>query len=253
MKRTRAALVGLATVALASLTLASPAAAADPHVAQGTWQLRDWEGPYPDVDTSPASLSTVTCDQVTLIKPDTPDEPVVYPPTGNGDIGTSYENTDLNLPVNNGYQLLVDYTLSNTANAGAGAVRMFVYDTAGADTLNTAPSFPGIVGVSTVIAPESTPGTLSLNFTTGATIRTFGLTYDASNDTEATATFTNLRLEYFNNDNKVTVPISFCEPEAEEMPATGDSLTPILLSAAGLLVIGTVTVVITTRRRNRRA
>ena len=43
MKRIIAVLAGLATVVLVSLTVASPAAAADPHFAQGTWQLRDWD------------------------------------------------------------------------------------------------------------------------------------------------------------------------------------------------------------------
>ena len=180
----------------------------------------------------------------------------MYPPTGNGDIGTSYENTDLNLPVNSGYKLLVDYTLSATANAGAGAVRMFVlrHRRRGHPQCSHRASLVGRRRPGVRRSPrKSLSGTLSLDFTTAATIRTFGLTYDASNDTEGTVTFTNLRLEYFTTgtDIKVTVPVSFCVPEEpeEEMPPTGNHVTSILMVAAGLLVVGTVAVVFATRRR----
>lgn len=256
MKRFSAAVAALAIAGLGTFAVASPAGAAetDPHYATGEWQLRDWEGPYPDVDTSPATLSEASCEEVVLTKPDVPsDGTALYGPSPDGDIGTSYENTDLGLAVAAGDIIAVEYELSSVDNAAAGAVRMFAYDTADADTLNAAPTF------GPAIAPTTgTTGTLTLTFAAAGTVGTFGLAYDASNDTEGTVTFSGLRLV---KADKSELQISLCakpEPPAATtttttttsgaLANTGSNLTAVLAVAA-VLVLGGATVLILARRR----
>jgi LPXTG-motif cell wall-anchored protein len=216
--------------------------AADPHYATGAWQLRDIK-----TEWVPASESEVDdgCDEVTLVKPA-------------GDTGTSLENTNLALPVDVGDILKVEYDMSDTANAGAGAVRMFVYDTANADTNIDGPSFAGVTGngpdtsVSWFIVPDtSTTGTATLTFTQAGTIGSFGLTYDASNATAGSVTFSNLRIGALGEDD---TPISFCakpRPPAGggSLANTGTSLTTVIAVAAALIVVGIGAVLVARRRR----
>lgn len=265
MNRARVTLAMLAAIGLGTLMVAAPATAEelpDIHYATGAWALQDWEGPYPDVENYPAELSEASCDEVVLAKPDTPAEPVIYAPTGNGDIGTSYETTDLALAVEAGDVISVEYELSHVDNALAGAVRMFAYDSVGADTLNVAPTF------GPAIAPTSgTTGTLVLPFAADDTIGTFGLTYDASNDTEGTVTWTNLQLEHTDGEQKIYTPISFCpkpvEPTTTTVTVTTTTTAPgrtladtgmntftlvlvsLVIIAGGVLLVG-----LTRRRRS---
>ncbi|HEY7225917.1 MAG TPA: LPXTG cell wall anchor domain-containing protein [Micromonosporaceae bacterium] len=265
MSRTRTiAAIVVAALGLAGLVafVASPANATepDPHYATGAWRARDWTGAYPDVQASDASGSTATCDTVTLVKPDVnADQDAIYGPSADGDVGTSYENGDLNLAVSAGDKLLVDYTLDDVADAAAGAVRMFAYSEVDADTLNVAPT------LGFVAAPGSTPGTIELDFAADTTVHTFGLTYDASNDTEGTVTFTNLRSESTDGATKVVTSIAFCaqpRPTATgttpapttsgtggTLPKTGSPVTAIAGVAFAFVVIGALAIVAVRRRR----
>lgn len=159
-------------IALGSLVLSSPAVAQSEHYPDAAWQVRDVTcDPYPDCTWVDAAESEVVdATTVTLSKPD-------------GPTGTSIETTNLNLPVDTTETFMtVDYTADGDVFAN-GAVRMFYYDHADADTIEDAPT-------STAIADGS--GTLSIPIPTGTTIGTMGLTYDASNDTDGAVTFNNL-------------------------------------------------------------
>src|SRR5690606_5087506 len=126
-----------------------------------------------DTGFSPATLSQIVDqDTVALTKPA-------------GDTGTSIETTDLGLAVTAGDTLTVQVSLVGPASTDAGAVRMFVYDHPGADTLTEAPQ-------AVMAAAGSGPLTLTVPFT--GTIGTMGLVYDASNSSAGTVEFSNLRL-----------------------------------------------------------
>lgn len=253
MTRLIRSIAALGLAAAATLALAQPAVADDPQpiYAAGDWQVRDWPGTYPDIEPTTAAQSTADCDTVTLTKT-------------KGDIGTSDENTNLALAVKGGDVLQVDYTMDSTDDAAAGAVRMFAYDSADADTLNAAPTFgPAIADQSGV------SGTLEIPFATDITIGTFGLTYDASNATAGTVTFTNLRLL----SDDVATPIAFCKPAppttetttttaaaettstttsaAPTLPVTGSSLTTLLIVAVTVIVLGVIGLVIAGAARRR--
>lgn len=246
----------LALAAGVTLAVAQPAHAADTpqtHYATGTWQVRDWPGTYPEITPVDAEKSTADCDTVTLTKT-------------KGDIGTSDENTDLGLAVTAGSVLQVDYTLDSTDDAATTAVRMFAYDHADADTVNTAPTYdPAIADPA-----DGLTGTLEIVFDADTTVGTFGLTYDASNATAGTVTFTNLRLL----SDDVATPIAFCAAPAPEqsptaepttaeptttmstapaatLPVTGAPLTGVVVAGVVLIAVGAVVYVIfAARRRN---
>ena len=247
MTRLIRSLVALGLVAGVSLAVAQPALADDPQqiYATGDWQIRDWPGTYPNITPTDAESSIATCDTVTLTKT-------------KGDIGTSDENTNLALGVTAGDVLQVDYSMDSTDDAAAGAVRMFAYDSADADTLNAAPTFgPAIADQS------ATDGTLEIPFANDGTIGTFGVTYDASNATAGTVTFTNLRLL----SGDVATPISFCEPAppttetttttpatttaAASLPVTGAPLTGLLIGGVAFVAVGAVGLAIAAAARRR--
>lgn len=165
-----AAAVGLAGAMLMS---ASPAqAATDPPLfPRSGWVLQQIA--MGDTGFSPAALSQIVDqDTVALIKPA-------------GDTGTSIETADLGLPVTAGDTLTVQVSLLGSASADVGAVRMFVYDHPGANTLTEAPQ---------AVAAAAGDGTLTLTVPFTGTIGTMGLVYDASNSSAGTVEFSNLRL-----------------------------------------------------------
>lgn len=161
-----AAIVGAAVGALA---LTGAASAQDGHFPDAGWQVRQIG--TGDPDWSPATASQITnANSVALTKPD-------------GTTGTSIETTDLGLAVSAGDVINVVYVLSDGATTDAGAVRMFYYGIPDADTLGAAP---------TAFVAADGSGALSLTVAAAGEIGTFGLVYDASNDTAGTVTFSNL-------------------------------------------------------------
>lgn len=186
-----AALLGLA---LGALALAGPAVAQDGHFPDGGWQVRqiatgasDW---------APATASAITGpSSVELTKPD-------------GTTGTSIETGHLGLDVTAGDVISVSYELDGADHA-AGAIRLFYYDTADADTLATAP---------TAFTAADGSGALSVEVVATGRIGTLGLVYDASNDSAGTVTFTDLTV--------AGTPILFVEPEPEPSPTAEPSPDP---------------------------
>jgi hypothetical protein len=129
---------------------------------------------------SASAHSTVTADVVTLTWADGEDASAA---------GTSAETTNLGVEVAAGDSITVDYALLDGASAAAGAVRLFVYYSAGADTWSTAPD-------DVAIAPaDGDSGTLSITASQDGTLGTVGVVYDTSNGgVEGSVTFTGLKV-----------------------------------------------------------
>ena len=83
--------------------------------------------------------------------------------------GTSAETINLDIEVAAGEAITVDFALTDGADHAAGAVRLFIYYTEGADTWNVAPDQS--------VAADAADGTLSIT-ATGGTIGTAGVVYD---------------------------------------------------------------------------
>ncbi len=213
------------------------AQASDPHFASGVWQLRDatavgWEDPA----SQSALVNHLTVD---LTKPA-------------GNVGTSYENTNLNLDVKTNDVLRVDVTYLG-ADTSAGAIRMFAYDAPDSDTWSVAPTFgPAIADGS---------ATLEITFSADATIGTVGLVYDASNAGVGTVRFQNLRLLHTNDDESVdptivdfhaapVVPDPVETTDSPILPVTGSVNVGTLALAGGLTVAGGIVLLLLNRRRN---
>lgn len=238
------AVLGAAGVLVLSAAPPAQAVEPEPHYAAGKWQLRDWPGVYPSITPTAATESEKSCDEVVLAKPA-------------GDVGTSYENTNLDLPVQDGDVLKVDYVLSDLDVTAAGAVRLFAYKTADADTLFDGPTF-GFVAA----GDADVSGTLTLPLSPDGAIGTAGLTYDASNATTGYVTFSNLRLET-PGEEPVVMLISFCPKPVETptttstaiLPVTGDSFPvfTVVVVSVGLLIAGAGLLIGLRRRREREA
>lgn len=135
------------------------------HYPATTWVVSDWTG----ATAVPASKSKpIDATTVALTKP-------------SGAVGTSIETGNLGLA---GGTVTVHYTLSGGAATAAGAIRMFAYDNADAETATEAPDKVDIA--------QGTAAGGTLTFDIAGTVGTFGLTYDASNDSAGTVTFTHL-------------------------------------------------------------
>lgn len=188
--RWAAALLGVAT----AVALAGPAHAQDGHYPAGGWDVRQIG--TGETSWSPAAAGgIVDADTVELTKPA-------------GDVGTSIETTDLGLAVAAGDTISVSYELLDGATTDAGAVRLFYYDAAGADTLTVAP---------TGFAAADGSGTLSLSVAANGTIGTLGLVYDASNTSAGTVRFSGLQV--------AGTPILFVAP-ADPPPTTEPPVDP---------------------------
>lgn len=161
-----AAALGIAaSMALASAVHAQQSDDATPACPAQSWGALDWPGASPEPATNG---STVTGDTVTLVR---------VSPTG----GTSAEVGDWGV---NASTISVDYALDADAATTAGAVRLFVYLSPGADTATQAPDAVAIA--------DGPSGTLTITLAEAARIGTAGLTYDASNASTGSVVFTNL-------------------------------------------------------------
>lgn len=164
----------LMMLAAGMILLLSPAIANADHddlvYPDADWQVRQI-GPG-DAGWSPAEMSTVVnATELMLVKPD-------------GSTGTSAETANLNV---DGDTITVDVELSGGAVPDAGAIRLFAYDTADADTLGAAP---------TAMVVYDGSGEMTLNVSSfTAPIGTVGLVYDASNDSAGSVTFSNLAVD----------------------------------------------------------
>lgn len=134
-----------------------------------SWVAHDW---VDGVAGQPAE-STVTADEVILVKTD-------------GGVGTDASTSDLGLT---GQTLTVDYELSGDASTDTTAIRFFAYEAAGADT------GAGGTGPPEQDIADADSGTLTLDFGDSVDIGTVGVTYDTSNHSTGTVTFTDFELD----------------------------------------------------------
>lgn len=181
-----------ACVILGILGLSPFAYAHDGHHAAEEWQLRQIGPDLVWVDAEESHQ--VDAHTIVLTKPA-------------GDVGTSAETPNLDLAVETGDVVTVEVSLTDGATAAAGAVRLFVYDHAGANTLTEAP---------TVFSAATGDGTLSLVIPFDGKIGTMGLVYDASNPTTGDAVFSDLEV--------AGTPISF-DPAPRFPEPTGTART----------------------------
>ena len=157
-----------------AMALASPAHAAPVQPATA-WELVDTAGD----GTASGSAKSKIVDQFTVhLTLDQPPAPPHY--------GTSIETDNLGIEVKSGDKVTVAYELDE-ASAAAGAVRMFIYGKANANTQTEAPA-------QSVAAPDGPDaGTLTITVDFTGTIGTAGLVYDSSNGgVKGTVTFRNL-------------------------------------------------------------
>jgi len=184
-------------VALGALLIgSSPASASAP--CGYAFTAFDW--PDPVGDPVEAEYSTVTTTEIKLVKTD-------------GAVGTDATIPDLGVT---GSQLTVHYELSGGATLDNGAIRFFAYTSPDAN-VSGAGQAPNVVAIA-----SAQSGILTLDLAGGA-IGTVGFTYDASNASTGTVTFTNLML-----DGEQLAFISEC-PEstpATESPTPSASPTP---------------------------
>jgi hypothetical protein len=177
---------------LGGALLTTPASAQVEHYPTTGWEVRDASGTYPDIEWNPAAASQIIdAYTVDLTKPA-------------GDIGTSIETTNLGVDVEAGDVITVHYELKDGAAVDDGAIRMFYYDHPDGDTIH--------VGPTAFVAADGS-GTLQLQVLADGTIGTFGLTYDATNASAGTVTFSSLKI----NEELVR----FIEPvQSSPAPAT---------------------------------
>src|SRR5690554_4759842 len=188
--------------AAAALALAAPANAQTVPPAADWWvqdtDASDYDctAPEPTVRTDAAESAILDATSVKLVG-----KGVAAPPH----YGTSIETPDLGIDVATGDPVTVEYELDG-ADPAAGAVRLFIYDHADADTDCEAPT-------QLVAVPDdgSAEGTLTLTVGFTGTIGTAGLVYDSSNGNAGGSVI-------FSNLTVAGQVIAF----AQEPPAGGD-------------------------------
>ena len=151
--------LGLFMLVVVALFLPAPASAAVTQV----WE-KHGTGTVTVVNTSGVKLTKASADQF-----------------------ASLEAADLGVVVHEGDTVTVDYALMSGADFAAGAVRLFVYDKANADTMTEAPK--------AFVAAESTSGTLSIEVGFNGVLGTAGLVYDSSNASVGTVSFSDMKVE----------------------------------------------------------
>lgn len=187
IKKLAGAVAALAIAGLGVLLLASPAHAADGHYPAAGWLVQDTaiglDVDWSDCDPGPVRVGSVLSSIVDASTVELVGTGVAVPPH----YGTSIETPDLGLDVSTGDTISVDYELVDGASAAAGAIRLFIYDHASADTDCTPPA-------QFVAAPDGpTSGTLSITVDFDGTIGTAGMVYDSSNSgVGGSVRFTNL-------------------------------------------------------------
>ena len=187
-------------VALGALLIgSSPASASAP--CGYAFSALDW-----GTEVVPSVNSSVTEDAIVLVKVD-------------GAMSTDASTSNLGTT---GTTLTVDYELSGGATTDAGAIRFFAYDHADANTATVAPTYGPAIA-------DAMSGTLTLDIA-GGTIGTVGVTYDASNVSTGTVTFTNLMLDgeqlAFISECPEPTPTATESPTATASPTSSASPTP---------------------------
>lgn len=189
------AIVALALVAafsVAGLASAQPAG----HYPDAGWEIRDWNPtPGPAADSTVVDPTTVK-----LTKPA-------------AEIGTSAETSNLGLELEAGQSITVEYDATDDASPENGAIRMFWYSAPNGDTGSDGDAPTGGVAIATAHS-----GTLTLLIEADTTVGTMGLTYDASNNSHGSVTFTNLTAG--------NTPIVFTEPEVVETTGPPSTTAP---------------------------
>lgn len=185
--RLAAALAGLAALLAAGLVGVAPAqatshvhaSAAQVEPVCATWTMRGATGAYPDVEFGAAPAGSTVADYFAkLTKPSEGIQP-----------GVEFAAFDLDIeaPADNELLVGVDYATADGATTAAGAIRLFGYAGQDADTLNDAPTYGPAVAAS-----ES--GHLVLTIPAGEKLGTLGVVFDASNSSNGSVTFSNLKI-----------------------------------------------------------
>lgn len=175
MKKTIAILFGAMLVALSIQVAPANGATTTPPPVCVDWKLQGAAGPYPDVTFgAPGAGSAVTGDyRVKLVKP----TEGVMP-------GTEFASYDVDLEFALPVSISVEYELNGGASHAAGAIRLFYYEAANADTIATTPT--------AFVAADSESGTLTISGVTK--VGTLGMTYDGSNTAGGHVIFKNLKV-----------------------------------------------------------
>lgn len=266
MRITISALAAVLGAVLAPAMFSDLAYAQNGHYPAAGWQVREIAPGAPTWTPAGAEVtgSAVTGpSSVELVGLGTPAPP---------HYGVEASTPDLDLAVEAGDHVEVSYALSG-ASPAAGAIRLFAYDEADADTLATAPDAHVVVP-----ADSGLTGTLTLEITWTGQIGTLGLVYDSSNSkAEGSVTFSNLavagtsvlfrELVTQTTAPSTTAPATTTPPAtvttspsatvAPQLPVTGSGgMQRVALTGAGLLGMGLLAVggsVILNRRQRHRA
>jgi hypothetical protein len=190
---------------LGVFTVPVQAAATDASKVCPTWQLRGATGKYPEIVWGePGEGSGVTATTVTLVKP-----------AAGVDPGVEFVAKAANLPAGT---ITVDYALSGGADFSAGAVRLYYYAAAGADTVNDAPT-----GVAPATASSGT-----LTVTAAGPVGTIGFVYDASNPSTGKVTFSDLKV----GGTAVAFTDVCTSPSPSASPSPSPSVSPSVSASA---------------------
>jgi LPXTG-motif cell wall-anchored protein len=261
----RRILAAAAVGAAAALAFAAPAQATDePAGICPTWKVRSTIYPNP-LQKAVEGSGILNATTAKLAKKD--------------NIGTEIYTKDLGVDLGTTpTDITVEYELGADASYASGAVRLFYYDAADADTLLTAPT--------KFDHADANKGQLTISGVTGK-IGTLGLVYDPSNSETAlsSVTFSNLKIGdrpvYFRKGKCPSPSASPSSPEtksptpaapgkpsttpttpaavagvgggqsAGSLPVTGASV-PVLGGVAALLLVGGGAAVLLARRRRTR-
>lgn len=222
--RIRSLIVAAALVAAPALAaVASPSYAATPDAPApvcATWKAEGATGAYPAVTFGGKPAGTVIGESTAkLVKPTEGVSP-----------GVQFAAKDVGVEApEGGTTVTVSYELSDGASSSAGAVRLFGYDTPGADVLLDAPDWQDIA--------SGDSGTLTLTVPAGEQIAVLGLVYDASNDKQGAVTFSGMKIG--------ERPVSFTtcpepeptdtatpDPSGSSSPSPSGSATPSATSSS---------------------
>lgn len=194
-KRLFIASIAAALVAAAVLLTVTASSANASATACPVWVVRSIANGASTWGTVVDSSQIVNADSVRVAKPNS------------GDAGTEASTTDANVDLSAPANITVHYSLSDEADFAAGAIRMFYYDTPGADTLTVAPT--------AFVAADARDGTLTLHDVSGHVGR-LGVVYDASNSAGGSVTFSDLMI----GDTAVKFTSAPCAPPPVIVPTT---------------------------------
>lgn len=200
-----AGLVGLLAAGLVGLAAPAQATETQPDPVCATWKMRGATGAYPAVVWGGApDGSSVSKLSAKLVKPAEGVQP-----------GVEFATKDLEVQAPEGDEILVgvDYATAGNATTAAGAIRLFGYKVKNANTLTDAPDWKAVA--------ESESGHLVLTIPAGQKLGTLGMVYDASNTSNGSVTFSDLKIG--------TRPVQFTaceEPTPTPTPKPTQTATP---------------------------